>query len=164
MEFLIVINFLFQFSGTVTYLGMFPELLFAMQRDLDFDIFWTSPEDGQWGILDENGKWNGIVEVLRTKKADIAASGLTFSSIRGKVIDFTIGVIDDPITIVKLKPNGEELNFTAYFHIFTQSAWIMIIIGIVILAAAMKCIADFLKQEMHPPQDPEQFRPLNALG
>ena len=154
----------FTISGTLTYHGMFPSLLYSIQNALNFDILWTSPEDEQWGISDEDGNWNGIVEELRTNRADIATCGLTISAVRESVIDFTVGVINDPITLVKLKPNGEEMNVSAYIYIFTPMAWLLIIIGIFVLAICVFFVSYQLNQKMHSPEDSENFGPVNALG
>lgn len=94
----------------------------------------------------------------------ISNPGLTHSVIRETVIDFTIGVMDDPITIVKRKANRFEMNFTAYLFIFTPKAWIAIVIAIIVLAIMLICISNKLKMKLHCHKDSEKFGFLNALA
>ncbi len=63
-------NFMFieEKDGKTLHNGFLPQLVYSVQKIMNFDIEWTSPEDGEWGIMDENGQWNGIIEDLRIKK------------------------------------------------------------------------------------------------
>lgn len=159
-------NFMFieEKDGQILYNGFLPELVKSMQKIMNFDVEWTSPEDGEWGIKNASGEWNGIIEDLRTKKADLCSAGLTVTADRRVVVDFTAEIIEDPITLVTLKPKGEEMNFNAFIYIFKPEAWIIIIICLIISAIALACISCKLNHKIHVPSDSEEFNIINAIG
>ena len=46
------------------------------------------PYDGQWGLLESDGKWNGMIRELVDGDIDIASGGLAISLERAMVVDF----------------------------------------------------------------------------
>ena len=67
----------------------------------------------------------------------MAASGLTVTSERSQVVDFNVGLVEDPLTLIWGSPKGEAANYTAYLHIFHNSVWIMIFTTCAILALGL---------------------------
>ena len=51
--------------------GMFAEVFFALQSVLNFTYTLKKPPDGNWGALQSDGTWNGMVRLLQDKEADI---------------------------------------------------------------------------------------------
>ena len=51
--------------------GMFPEVFFALQYVLNFTYVVTKPPDGQWGAIQSDGTWSGMVRELQEGRADI---------------------------------------------------------------------------------------------
>ena len=51
--------------------GMFVEVFKELSDLLNFTYTVTTPPDGQWGALKEDGTWSGMVGQLETKKVDI---------------------------------------------------------------------------------------------
>ena len=54
-----------------TMKGMFAEVFFALQSVLNFTFTLTKSPDGQWGALQTDGSWTGMVRELQDKRADI---------------------------------------------------------------------------------------------
>ena len=54
-----------------TMKGMFAEVVFALQDILNFTYVLKKPPDGQWGSLQSDGTWNGMVRELQDERADI---------------------------------------------------------------------------------------------
>ena len=46
------------------------------------------PYDEQWGLLDHDGKWNGMIRELVDGDIDIASAGLAISLDRALVVDY----------------------------------------------------------------------------
>jgi hypothetical protein len=56
--------------------GLCQETLFHLRDVLNFTIEIVSPDDGQWGSLNEdNQTWNGMVGMLVYDRADLATAG-----------------------------------------------------------------------------------------
>jgi hypothetical protein len=56
--------------------GLFQETLFHLREALNFTIETVTPDDGQWGSLNENNQtWNGMVGMLVYDEADLATAG-----------------------------------------------------------------------------------------
>ena len=59
-----------------------------MQRVLNFTVTRRKPHDEQWGLLEDDGKWNGMIRELVDGDIDIASAGLAISLERAMVVDF----------------------------------------------------------------------------
>ena len=67
--------------------------------------------DGQYGEMDENGTWNGIMGELVNRKADIGIGAITMLADRESVIDFTVPFYDRVgITILMKKTKVININ------------------------------------------------------
>jgi hypothetical protein len=56
--------------------GLFQETLFHLRNALNFSIETVTPDDGQWGFLnEENQTWNGMMGMLVDDEADLATAG-----------------------------------------------------------------------------------------
>ncbi|KAG7154099.1 Glutamate receptor-like 55 [Homarus americanus] len=78
-------------------------MLQEMSERLNFTFEVRLPVDDQWGTLDSNGSWTGMVGTLAMEKADIS-SCLFSSQARNKVIRFTRTYAPEPLVIVTHKP------------------------------------------------------------
>ena len=53
---------------------------FCSQDVLNFTFILTKPEDGQWGALQPDGSWTGMVKLLQDHDLDIAVTDFTGES------------------------------------------------------------------------------------
>ena len=51
--------------------GMYAEVFLALQYILNFTFTVTKPPDGQWGGLQSDGTWTGMIRELQDERADI---------------------------------------------------------------------------------------------
>ena len=51
--------------------GMYADIFFALQYVLNFTFAITKPPDEQWGAIQSDGTWTGMVRELEQRKADI---------------------------------------------------------------------------------------------
>ena len=51
--------------------GMYAEVFFALQYILNFTFVLTQPPDGQWGALQSDGTWTGMIRELQDERTDI---------------------------------------------------------------------------------------------
>ena len=51
--------------------GSFAEVWFHLQDILNFTYHLSKPADGQWGAIQPDGSWSGMVKSLQNKSADM---------------------------------------------------------------------------------------------
>ena len=112
--------------GTITGgSGYFPDVVSALKTRLNFSVRFASPEDGNWGTLDANGSWNGLVAMLVDGEADMVACGLSVSLARQRAIDFTLPVTNEPWTLMAPVEEAVSANLWAYVEILPPSVWLL---------------------------------------
>ena len=77
------------YSAASEWLGMIPDIMKSLARDLNFTYSFAPSRDGKWGGYDtRTGQWNGIVKDLLDGNADMAAASLSVTKDRSEVLDF----------------------------------------------------------------------------
>ena len=67
--------------------GMNAEVFFALQEIMNFTITLIQPPDMQWGALQADGSWSGMVNLLHTQQIDFATD-FQVTHARSEVITF----------------------------------------------------------------------------
>jgi hypothetical protein len=76
--------------------GMVIDIFEMVARGMDIEYEMYIVEDGNFGAL-RNGSWNGMMNELNTKRADIAVQMITATAERLAIADFTVSVIGKPM-------------------------------------------------------------------
>lgn len=108
--------------------GLTLDILMEVASNLGFDIDLYIAPDGEYGGK-TNGSWSGIIEEVRSRRADIGLQGLTIKSERFEVVDFTIEFLSSPISIVKAM-GSSQLPIVNW--VFLQSLELNLVIGLVV--------------------------------
>ena len=99
---------------------------------MNFTYTLIKPPDGQWGAIQPDGSWNGMVKMLADQEIDIAPTDFTVTQERSAVITFAI-----PITQIYhslfIKNPAETFNFMAYLEPMHWSSWIGIFVFIIVV-------------------------------
>ena len=114
-------------------------------------------------LILKQGEWNGLVGDLVRRSADLAACGLTRTYERSLAVDFSVGLVQDPMTLIGGTPTGESVNFTAYLGIFRDTVWVVIFVLAAALALSMLLISGLLIDERFH-GDAEKFSLMNATA
>lgn len=80
-------------------------------------------EDNVHGAL-VNGKWNGMVNEIIEKKADLAVAGLTITYQREQVIDFTKPFLNLGISILYKRPKKNTPNLFSFLSPLSIEIWL----------------------------------------
>ena len=72
-----------------TWTGMFIELLDEIGKRLNCSFNKTLEEGENYGWMDDDGNWSGVMRKLKDKEFDVGVGAISVMSERGKIIDFT---------------------------------------------------------------------------
>ena len=105
--------------------GMFAEVYFSLQEIMNFTFTLIQPPDMQWGALQPDGSWSGIVNLLQTQQVDIAATDFTVTRARSEVITFAQPITQIYHSLFIQNPSG-AFNYMAYVEPLHYLAWIAV--------------------------------------
>lgn len=90
------------------------------------------PADGEYGRLNSNGSWTGMIGMLHNNEADMAISLLSITKMRLRVVDFSTSYTTEEGTFVIEKVKKESLNL-AYLSPFDISTWMCFLVSMIAL-------------------------------
>ncbi|XP_012287489.1 ionotropic receptor 25a [Orussus abietinus] len=103
------------------------DLLEEIRAILKFEYEIREVEDKSFGIMDEEGNWDGMIRELKEKRADIALSSLGVMAERENVVDFTVPYYDlVGISILMLRPKAPTSLFK-FLTVLENSVWLCIL-------------------------------------
>ena len=81
-------NFVTFISNQSLAYGRGIDILIQLSKMLNFKFSLFKRFDENWGSIDENGNWNGMISNLVSSEADIVVTGLTMCCRRSEAVDF----------------------------------------------------------------------------
>ncbi len=180
-------RFLMDDGPTLTYSkprGFFIDILSVLASNVNLTAHFVPSSDGQWGVLTENGTWNGMVGMLARGEADLCTAALSVTLSRSTAIDYTISLEKDIDTLSARYghlflsentcfffasgfyrvPRGTPFNFWAYVDVFTKLSWIIMVLLLASLALLLYLVSALGIDVIHPPNDSEMFSLLNSAA
>lgn len=115
-----------------------------------------------------SGNWNGIVGQLVLGLGDVSSAGVSIISERAKVIDYSIVVYDDEMTLNMAAGFASRVpvDMVLYLKIFTAVSWACF--GAVVVALSLSFLLQHAKgsraEEDFSEWKSEKFGLLNAFG
>ena len=122
---------------------MAQDLLTLLSKNHNFTRELLLAPDGKVGGIGQDGLWNGMVGMLLRDEADIISSPLTQTPLRSTVINFTVPIEQEVVTLIAPLRKGVATNFWVYSHIFSKVIW-----GLVFLAFLLVGMASFLLERL----------------
>ncbi|KAG8201467.1 hypothetical protein JTE90_024336 [Oedothorax gibbosus] len=114
-------------NGTVTFTGYCVELLDEIKEILKFDYIIFENSDKKFGTMDDNLKWDGMMQDLVDQKADIALGPISVMAERETVVDFTVPYYDlVGISILMKKPSVPSSLFK-FLTVLEGNVWACIL-------------------------------------
>ena len=115
--------------------GLIIELLARLEVDVGFQSKIHLVKDGMFGSNDpKTRQWNGMVGELVRNEADMAASTLTITAKRSKVVDFTYPYVDVASGIlVSTQPVSHDVWDFVFLDTFSGSLWLALFISIQVM-------------------------------
>ena len=106
--------------------------IFSLQGIMNFTYTLIKPPDEQWGSIQPDGTWSGMVKLLAKQDIDIATTDFTVTQERSAVLTFASPITQIYHTLF-IKNPAEKFNFMAYIEQFHWLAWV----GLLILLATV---------------------------
>ncbi|KAK8399557.1 hypothetical protein O3P69_003545 [Scylla paramamosain] len=112
--------------------GLMFEVLKEMGAKLNFTYVVRPPPDGQWGMMDSSGNWNGMMKMVQDKEVMMGVAAFTVSDKRMRAVNFTASIDLQPYTFMISRP--QELSRVMLFmEPFANDTWILIAITVAIM-------------------------------
>ncbi|XP_076636399.1 ionotropic receptor 25a-like [Colletes latitarsis] len=109
------------------YYGFCIDLLNEIKETVEFQYEIRETNDKQYGNLSPNGTWNGMMNELIEKRADIALSSLWVTAERERVVDFTVPYYDlVGLSIMMLKTKTSTSLFK-FLTVLENEVWFCIL-------------------------------------
>lgn len=109
------------------YEGYCIELLEKISKIIGFNYTIKLVEDGLYGTQNADGTWNGIVQELIDKKADLAVGAFTITYQREQAIDFTKPFLNLGISILLKRPVKRSPSLFSFLSPLTIDVWFYMI-------------------------------------
>ncbi|KAJ0183146.1 hypothetical protein K1T71_001122 [Dendrolimus kikuchii] len=107
--------------------GFCIDLIDEIREIVKFDYEITVAPDGNFGSMDDNGNWNGIIKELIDKRADIGLSSLSVMAERENVVDFTVPYYDLVGTTILMKLPTTPTSLFKFLTVLENDVWLSIL-------------------------------------
>ncbi|XP_071946218.1 glutamate receptor ionotropic, kainate 1-like [Antedon mediterranea] len=150
--------------------GFCVDLLIRLQEEMNFTYDLELVPDANYGSMNEDGVWIGMVGELVYGRADIAVAPFTISYERQQVIDFTKPYLDLGLTFL-MKVEYPEVDLFAFLQPFEPLLWI-IVIAATFLVGVVISVCSYLSPHGYygayltraEPDDMSEYDTRNALN
>ncbi|XP_032516645.2 ionotropic receptor 25a [Danaus plexippus] len=103
------------------------DLIEEIRQIVKFDYEITLAPDGSFGVMDENGNWNGIIKELMEKRADIGLTSLSVMAERENVVDFTVPYYDLVGITILMKLPRTPTSLFKFLTVLENDVWLSIL-------------------------------------
>lgn len=114
-------------NKTNKWYGFCIDLLDAICETVPFEYEVREVEDHEYGSLNENGSWSGMMKELIDKRADIALSSLWVMAEREKVVDFTVPFYDLVGLTIMMQKTKTSTSLFKFLTVLENEVWLCIL-------------------------------------
>ncbi|XP_074095808.1 ionotropic receptor 25a [Cotesia typhae] len=119
--------FIYINETTHEWQGYCIDLLKEIQGIMNFEYELYESPDGNFGAINEQGEWNGMIKELIDKHADIALGTLSVMAERENVVDFTVPYYDLVGISILIRKKKEETSLFNFLTVLNQTVWLCIL-------------------------------------
>ena len=106
--------------------GMSADIIFELQEIMNFTFTLIQPPDMQYGALQADGSWSGMVNLLQNHQVDFAIT-FAVTQARSEVISFALPILQVYQSLFIQNPSN-TLNYMAFVEPLHYSAWMLVLI------------------------------------
>ena len=144
--------------------GYLIDLLNMLEKNCNFTSNITYSIDGKFGGQNDDGSWNGMVGMVTRGETDVIMTTLTISKSRKTVIDYTVPLFWEYLTLIAPKGQKLQVNYLVYLKIFPTEVYGLIFIGVISFASTFFFISQSGIDSLHSQPDSEHFGFINSIG
>ncbi|CAH0399704.1 unnamed protein product [Chilo suppressalis] len=103
------------------------DLIEEIRQIVKFDYEIVLSPDNNFGTMDENGNWNGIIKELIEKRADIGLTSMSVMAERENVVDFTVPYYDLVGITIMMKLPRTPTSLFKFLTVLENDVWLSIL-------------------------------------
>ncbi|XP_032308640.1 glutamate receptor ionotropic, kainate 2 isoform X2 [Drosophila ananassae] len=129
-------------TGNDRFEGFCIDLLKAISQQVGFQYTIDLVPDNMYGVfIPETNSWNGIVQELMERRADLAVASMTINYARESVIDFTKPFMNLGIGILFKISDRAQTKFFSFMNPLAIEIWVYIAIGYIFVSISIWIVA-----------------------
>ncbi|KQS21444.1 uncharacterized protein Dere_GG16408, isoform B [Drosophila erecta] len=129
-------------TGNIRFEGFCIDLLKAIATQVGFQYKIELVPDNMYGVyIPETNSWNGIVQELMERRADLAVASMTINYARESVIDFTKPFMNLGIGILFKISDRAQTKFFSFIAPFAIEIWFYIAFGYIFVSISIWIVA-----------------------
>ncbi|XP_054715427.1 glutamate receptor ionotropic, kainate 5-like [Uloborus diversus] len=101
------------------------------------------PEDNEWGRINKNGSWTGLIGMLQRNEADFAISSVSVTEERSFAVDFSVPYVIEKYLFVTRAP-GTLPRYISILSPFSKTLWIIILLTVLAIYIVVRLF--FIKE------------------
>ncbi|CAH1273266.1 GRIK2 [Branchiostoma lanceolatum] len=140
-------------TGKARFSGFCIDLLEWLSEKLGFKYELYEVEDNNFGAYDpELQQWNGMVQDVISRTADIAMATLTITAQREEACDFTMPYVDVGLTFIMGKEKSKTYSLLNFLTPFESNLWFMFVVTAVAVGI-FQAVINYLSPYGYRPQE-----------
>nr|XP_053649967.1 ionotropic receptor 25a-like [Cherax quadricarinatus] len=116
-------------DGKPEFYGYCIDLINEIKLIVKFEYEIFEAPDGQFGTMNDNQEWNGMIKQLIDKAADIALAPLSVMAERENVVDFTVPYYDLVGITIMMKKVKLPTSLFKFLTVLEPEVWICILVA-----------------------------------
>ncbi|XP_070138572.1 glutamate receptor ionotropic, kainate 2 isoform X5 [Drosophila bipectinata] len=139
-------------TGNDRFEGFCIDLLKAISQQVGFQYTIELVPDNMYGVyIPETNTWNGIVQELMERRADLAVASMTINYARESVIDFTKPFMNLGIGILFKVPTSQPTRLFSFMNPLAIEIWLYVLAAYMLVSFALFVMARFSPYEWKNP-------------
>ncbi|XP_043657347.1 glutamate receptor ionotropic, kainate 1 isoform X4 [Drosophila teissieri] len=139
-------------TGNIRFEGFCIDLLKAIATQVGFQYKIELVPDNMYGVyIPETNSWNGIVQELMERRADLAVASMTINYARESVIDFTKPFMNLGIGILFKVPTSQPTRLFSFMNPLAIEIWLYVLAAYILVSFALFVMARFSPYEWKNP-------------
>ncbi|XP_034139239.1 glutamate receptor ionotropic, kainate 2 isoform X4 [Drosophila guanche] len=139
-------------TGNFRFEGFCIDLLKAIAQQVGFQYKIELVPDNMYGVyIPETNSWNGIVQELMERRADLAVASMTINYARESVIDFTKPFMNLGIGILFKVPTSQPTRLFSFMNPLAIEIWLYVLAAYILVSFALFVMARFSPYEWKNP-------------
>ncbi|XP_048248356.1 glutamate receptor ionotropic, delta-2-like isoform X2 [Haliotis rufescens] len=147
--------FVMKLPNNTGWEGFCVDILDELAARLNFRYELIQSPDEFWGTVDEDGNWNGVVEMTRKRSVHLGIGPITLTSERERVIDFTKPYMEEGTGIILKRFEDKSSKMFRVFKPFTESVWLSVA-GAVLVVGFTLALVNHLSPVQQQQQEEEE--------